>query len=83
LGIEKYNHVDGYDQTTLSDRKILFRLISVISFPLFEKMIITQLVNKFPVLMEPRDSLPFPQNPTTETYHEPVEFKKQLHVLFL
>jgi len=27
LGIKKYNHVDGYDQSTLPHRKILFRLI--------------------------------------------------------
>jgi hypothetical protein len=46
-------------------------------------MNITQVVKKFPAFMEPRDSLLFPQNPTVETYREPVDFSKQLHVLFL
>jgi hypothetical protein len=46
-------------------------------------MNITQLVKKFPAFIEPRDSLLFPQNPTVETYHELLEFSKQLHVLFL
>jgi hypothetical protein len=46
-------------------------------------MRITQLVKKFPAFMEPWDSLLFPQNPTVETYHDPAEFNKQFHVLFL
>ena len=46
-------------------------------------MSIIQLVKKLPAFMETRDSLIFPQNSTPETYHEPVEFNKQLHVLFL
>jgi hypothetical protein len=40
----------------------------------FEKMIIAQLVTKRPILMEPKDSLLYSQNPTTKPYSEAVHY---------
>jgi hypothetical protein len=33
--------------------------------------------------MEPQGSLPYSQNPATETYPQPLESSSQLHTMFL
>jgi len=41
---------------------------------LFKKLIVTQLIEKYPAFsMEPEGSLPYPQKPTTRPYPEPAE----------
>jgi hypothetical protein len=46
-----------------------------------EKLIITQVINKFPVFMIPKPSSP--SSHKFGTYHEPVEFGLYPHALFL
>jgi hypothetical protein len=62
---------------------ILFRTLTARSRVLVGKTIVVHLVKKFPTFMGSEDSVPFLQDPATETYPEPVESAPHLYIIFL
>jgi len=64
LGIEKHNHVDSYDQSTLPDRKILFRLIILLYLRLrLKRWALLSWSKNFLLLWSPRIHYSFHKSP--------------------